>query len=430
MKSIRVYSWKPKDTINFGDEIGPMIVRELCLRQGLDLEILPTVSSALPKLLAVGSVLHEARDGDLVWGTGVNSKTRLNFAQAAKVGITAVRGPLTRAVVMDHGLACPAVYGDPGLLFPMLFDDRIRTRRAELEADCALLGLRMPETVFLPNINDDRFLPDHVRTGDCPEVMVVRPNLDPITVAAFVSAASRVLSSSLHGLVFADAYHRSTVRVVSQYEPEFKYSDYYLGTGRRPPPAYATLTEALTGEAAHPLNWDPRPLLEAFPLASEEGRTALETYTPELHSDEVLQVSDLSSEKSPFRDGWAEPEDGRIWTVGHWAKLRFVPCGPAAGRGVLRMKVGTLPKGKESYELLRVMHRDTVLSTYRITRDGDQVDIEIPIPDMGSDREVMLSFRLEHPSKPKDFGIGADDRLLGICVSELVLVPRRVGGAR
>lgn len=423
MESIRVYSWKPKNVSNFGDEIGPMVVRELARRYGLDIEIVPTIAPTPTKLLAVGSVLHEARGTDVVWGVGVNSKNRLAFPANSQISFRAVRGPLTRSVVLDQGLACPPVYGDPGLLFPMLFDDRIRQRRGELEADCAALGISMPETIFIPNINDDRFLPDYVGSSAFPQVMVVRPNWDPITVAAYISASSRVLSSSLHGLVFADSYGRSTSRVISQYEPEFKYTDYYMGTGRRPPQAYPTIAAALEGEESPPLDWDPEPLLQAFPLTSERLRSTLIIRTPEITPDRPIVVAEIDPENSPLLDGWSAPEGDKAWTVGLWAHLRFALRGIDTTQPVtLRLRVGTLAKGKGTYERLRVVRANAIISSHRIDR-GDQAQ-EIDIPILGSDAlgEISLSFKLENPSSPKQYVEDSDDeRPLGIWMSHIAL---------
>lgn len=420
MESIRVYSWKPKSVSNFGDEIGPMIVRELCRRSGLDIEIVPTTEATPAKLLVVGSVLHEACGTDVVWGVGVNSKNRLAFPSNSKISFKAVRGPMTRSVVLDQGLSCPAVYGDPGLLFPMLFDDKIRQRRGELEASCAALGISMPETIFIPNINDDRFLPDYVGSSAFPDVMVVRPNWDPITVAAYISASSRVLSSSLHGLVFADSYGRSTTRVISQYEPEFKYTDYYMGTGRRPSQAYPTIASALQGEESAPLDWDPEPLLQAFPLSSEAIRSTLIIRTPEITPSSGIVVADIDPENTPLLEGWSGPEEGKAWTIGPWAHLRFVvrgidPTQPIA----LRLRIGTLPKGKGTYERLRVVRANVIISSHRIDRGADPQEIEIPIHGTDALGEVSLSFKLENPSSPKQYMDGTDDRLLGIWMSHM-----------
>jgi hypothetical protein len=59
---------------------------------------------------------------------------------------------------------------------------------------------------------------------------VLLPNLEPLEMARAISAADLVLTSSLHGLVFADAYgvpgQLVTMLEGASAEPGFKYDDY------------------------------------------------------------------------------------------------------------------------------------------------------------------------------------------------------------
>lgn len=401
-----------------------MIVRSLCRWFGLDVEIQPTTSQTDTKLLAVGSVLHEARGTDVVWGVGVNSKNRLAFPAGSKIRFLSVRGPLTRSAVLDQGFQCPPIYGDPGLLFPMLFDDEVRKRRAELELAAQRLGLRMPETIVIPNINDDRFLPYFASPDLDNGVMIVRPNLSPFTVAAYISAAKRVVSSSLHGLVFADVYGRPTTRMISQYEPEFKYSDYYLGTGRPPPMAYANVEAALDGVEAAPLDWDPAPLLEAFPFSKADRFRSLIVKRCLLKPGKFYRVTDFEGTVSPLSEGWARPSSGSVWTTQTWSKFEFVCREPIGPKAVLRMEVGTLAKGKGAFELLRVVHGGNMIASFRLERNEPSRSIFIPLPEPGPGGDVQLSFKVENASIPKDYSDSPDERSLGVWVSNFEIMSR------
>ena len=73
-----------------------------------------------PSYVAVGSVVTRARRDSTVWGSGsFGSERRSLFKSSAEY--RAVRGPLTRSRLLDVGIDCPRVYGDPALLVPMHF---------------------------------------------------------------------------------------------------------------------------------------------------------------------------------------------------------------------------------------------------------------------------------------------------------------------
>jgi hypothetical protein len=422
MQQIRVYSWKPSGAINFGDEIGPMIVRKLCELHDLKLEVKATTSRTHSKILAVGSVLHEAQPSDVVWGVGVNSKNRLSLPKSDKLIFRAVRGPLTRTLVHSNGFNCPPIYGDPGLLFPMLFDREIRHRRSEIERSAENLGLEMPDIVVIPNINDDRFLPEFSQSSlNSEKIMVVKPNLDPITVAAYISAAKKVISSSLHGLVFAEAYGKETYRMTSQYEPEFKYNDYYEGTGRIAPPAFSTIESAMNSVPTARLEWDPLPLLTSFPLLDINLSERLITSSFKLKPNEPFFIKDISRDTSPFGSGWAEPSGGSIWMIDTWATFNCELSENLKQSAKLKLRIGTVAKGKGAFEVLRVVYAGKLVTSFKVQRNGDSIEAEIPLPMKLKGEELELSFKVENPSAPKDFGISDDERSLGVWISEFEL---------
>lgn len=54
-----------------------------------------------------------------MWGAGVIDDAKELPAHPKKV--LAVRGPLSRKYLLDRGIECPAVYGDPALLVPKVY---------------------------------------------------------------------------------------------------------------------------------------------------------------------------------------------------------------------------------------------------------------------------------------------------------------------
>lgn len=223
---------------NFGDLLGPLIVERMRTSLGLG-----APRSRSERLLTVGSIMHLARPGDVVWGTGVNGK----IAQQAfpPLDVRAVRGPLTSERLRRAGAEVPDVYGDPGLLVPHLWtDDEFGIRRGA------------GGTVLVPNLHDrDRFPAD-----------ALDPRGDLATCIREIASARLVVSSSLHGVVVAEAYGVPAVLVASPTEPTFKYEDYYRGTGRALPAPAPTWRDGLDAEPAPAIaGWTPDALLAAFP---------------------------------------------------------------------------------------------------------------------------------------------------------------------
>jgi pyruvyltransferase len=225
---------------NFGDLLGPLIVAELVRREGL------AEPDAPRRLVSVGSIMRMARDGDTVWGTGVNGKTMGEPLPASRLDVRAVRGPLTRDHLAGCGITAPEVYGDPGLLVGRLWP-REQLARAELARDA----------LVVPNLHD---LPSVAGRSDA-----VNPT-DPVwDVLAAIASARFVVGSSLHGVIVAESFGIPARLVRSSTEPRFKYEDYYRGTGRD---AFEIADDVDTALAmgGEPLPaWDAEPLLAAFP---------------------------------------------------------------------------------------------------------------------------------------------------------------------
>lgn len=115
-----LFWWEPADgkTQNAGDHLSRVIVERM-----LDLydKQLDEKLSKKNKLLAIGSVMHFAKDADTIWGTGINGKVPDNTHKFQKLDVRAVRGPLTKNYLEKKGITCPSVYGDPGLLLPFFY---------------------------------------------------------------------------------------------------------------------------------------------------------------------------------------------------------------------------------------------------------------------------------------------------------------------
>ncbi|WBV44537.1 polysaccharide pyruvyl transferase family protein [Pseudoroseomonas cervicalis] len=261
-QTLSVYHWTPpsKDYLNFGDELAPMVVRALLQRLGHGHVQVVEAQDKRAKLFSIGSVLQNARDGDMVWGAGVNGKSWPRHLETQRdVHFAAVRGPLTRDAVARYGIKVPKVFGDPGFLFAELF-------AAEIAAVTEMPpGFQPGGVIYIPNLNDDRFL-DRDLIGLQDDVLMISPRESPFVVAAAIRQSRLVLSSSLHGIVLAESMGVPVRPVLSMFEPLFKYFDYFLGTGRTKARFASTIAQALKGPDMPPARFNRDALVEAFPL--------------------------------------------------------------------------------------------------------------------------------------------------------------------
>ncbi len=207
---------------NAGDAASALIVAALT---GREVDAIGEAPSTRPNLLGVGSILHWADERSVVWGAGLIAES---ITPAAKPkAVLAVRGPLSRDRLAARGVACPDLVGDPGALLPRILPPTKRSRES--------IGLA-------PHYVDA----DHpfVQGARAAGLSVVDPTWPLPKYVETLTSCSRVISSSLHGLVFAHAYGipAAWIRLSDRvFGHGFKYRDYYASIGVR-------------GRAAEPLS--------------------------------------------------------------------------------------------------------------------------------------------------------------------------------
>jgi pyruvyltransferase len=199
--------WWYTHEVNFGDRLSKIIVERMT---GDTVEL---VRHNVPnKLLAIGSILGMGAvvPGDSIWGSGY---LNCGVPLPRNVKVTAVRGPVTRQMLLAQGVACPEVYGDPAILLPELYTPK---------------PLKKVKVGVLPHINDawlDR------RADIC-----IDAKADPLDVVDQICSCEILVTSALHGVIVAEAYGIPVMLVRSSAhmrgEPPLKYGDYFLSTGR------------------------------------------------------------------------------------------------------------------------------------------------------------------------------------------------------
>lgn len=206
---INIHYYKSK---NVGDTLSPIIIEHFT---GKKTNFVPRNEHG--KLLAVGSIMKALRSGDIVWGAGVMRKTD-TFPMAKKCKILAVRGKLSEKAL---GIKC-GVYGDPALLLPLMYKPGI---------------VRQNTIGVIPHyIEKDAPIFKRLEKDGC---KIIDVEQDWKTFIDEVVSCDRIISSSLHGIIIAEAYGipSTWIKVTDNVIGDgFKFHDYITGTGRHIPP--------------------------------------------------------------------------------------------------------------------------------------------------------------------------------------------------
>lgn len=181
---IAVHFWN-KDfngKYNAGDLLSPYIVGKLLNCN--------TVFAPLEKgsLVAIGSMIN----GNTLpqqcsfWGTGVMASSVRYYPNNS---FYAVRGPLTRYSLIQAGYDCPDVYGDPALLLPEYYHPVNIRKKYKLGIIC--------HHIHTESLNID---------SGVKFINILRSENELEQLVNEINECEKILSSSLHGIIIANAY--------------------------------------------------------------------------------------------------------------------------------------------------------------------------------------------------------------------------------
>lgn len=236
---------------NFGDELGPIIVKRLLELHGLDVKFRKSRYNST--LFTVGSVISMVSNGDSVWGSGhlAGDKPALRSG-VEKFTTYALRGPLTK-LELETGFGIgqlPEVFGDPAVLVPYLFPELRKNQSTKL-----LQVSHMSESPKLAIRNS--------------HILNLVATESPFTVIREIIESQKLITSSLHAKIIADSFG-VPCNVYSFGEmSDFKFRDYAGGVGLHEFAIYATPESALEAEFVvpdFPLELKTSELIDSFPF--------------------------------------------------------------------------------------------------------------------------------------------------------------------
>lgn len=184
-----VFYWD--DMPNFGDVVGPYLISKITGKPVLNIKKLQ-----YPGIMAVGSIIQMLdRENMVIWGSGLMHKLTDEQMKAFKKynpEILSVRGRETAKHLLEAGIDVPdqSTYGDPALILPLFYSPVVSGPK--------VIGI-------CPHyIHKSHFLE---YTSDRKNLKIIDVQKDMETVVNSISSSSVCISTSLHGLIIAQAYN-------------------------------------------------------------------------------------------------------------------------------------------------------------------------------------------------------------------------------
>lgn len=248
---LNYFTYRP----NFGDLLSPWLVEKMTGKE------VAVADRSKPHYLVIGSIINQGTENSVVWGSGTygtEGKSEVN----ADARYTAVRGPLTRAKLSaskGFGIRVPAVYGDPALLLPLYYMPKVKITH-EYGVVVRWSERKWAEAKYGPGVK-----------------MIDLSRTDIDGVISDLLSCRKIISSSLHGLIVADAYGVPNAWLASDSPRggEYKFHDYFASVQKlRQPQSFDPAAGPVTREviernfkfSGEAITFNYRPLLDACPF--------------------------------------------------------------------------------------------------------------------------------------------------------------------
>ena len=207
---------------NWGDDLNEIVVSFLSERKVISY-MWSFVSFFRPKnYMCIGSIVDTKTNREsIIWGSGAMYGDE-NIRIKKPYEVCAVRGPRTRRYLIDQGINCPEIYGDPAIFLPFIY------KREKLKK--YKLGI-IPHYIDYNLGNVQEFV-----AGNSDVAIINMKNYERWQdVVDLICSCEFIASSSLHGIIISDSYNVPNIwiRLSNMVKGgDFKFLDYLEGCGR------------------------------------------------------------------------------------------------------------------------------------------------------------------------------------------------------
>lgn len=217
---INLITYKELKRTNFGDELSYVILKFLFEKYKISVDKILINKKHTNNICFIGSMLHWSNnvyDNNIyILGSGIRTENDI-LIKHKKMKIYSVRGPLTKDHINKYDYDSPDIFGDPALLLPRFYKPNLIDKCYD---KIGVVG-------HLTNFDKYNNLPTNF--------ILINPTWEWNVVVDYIFSCKMVLSSSLHGIIIADAYNKPNIWL-NEYklnEGEFKFNDYLMSQNRK-----------------------------------------------------------------------------------------------------------------------------------------------------------------------------------------------------
>lgn len=253
---------------NWGDDLNQYL---FCLLTQKKIKFVPfeqlIFCPHIERYSLIGSIIGDFDlDNTIVYGSGaITSNPKL---RGTPKKVLSVRGPLSRQVLLNHGIECPPVYGDPALLLPLIYKPEVKvSNKIAIIPHYRTLESNWMENDWIVSLEKNYEL-----------IVIDLSKYEKWTdIVDSIRSCKVILSESLHGLIVAESYRVPSVWIEliphnMEWEWDFKFLDFYSSIGKENPKCYRVYEESSVEKILQKAKeWTPGTIdydsmLKAFPF--------------------------------------------------------------------------------------------------------------------------------------------------------------------
>jgi pyruvyltransferase len=206
---------------NWGDDINYIFLQKITAKP-ISIYLYSLLSQRRKSInyLCIGSTINWLTNSEsVIWGAGVISE-KIELPHIPKK-VNAVRGPLSRKYLLERGIECPAIYGDPALLIYYFYRPVIEKKY---------------EIGIIPHYSElDSDVVKSLSKNTDIKIINIKNYVSWLSFVDEILSCECIASSSLHGLIVSEAYSIPNVWIEFSnqiYGGHFKFHDFFLSIGK------------------------------------------------------------------------------------------------------------------------------------------------------------------------------------------------------